>query len=390
MEINMKKALSLILSLAVMLMTSLTAFAAEKPSIDTVNAQIEGAVSYLSNGVTYDVNNAVDFASIAESGVDLSSFKDNFVASVKENLEANNGKIVSSYGESLEGYAAVIISLQALGEDTTDFYGYNIEGAFLAMDPTADPASPNYYRLITKAALYCENGESFLEQVCDSYIDKYYTMGKGADYWGFSCDNTAYFIDAVANGYAVSDKYEAVLDDAIKVLDTYKTDGGYYYSDVDYLGNPITDLSPNCDSTALALMAHSAYQSSSLELDEYFDLVNGIYADLCTFEGSSTGVFTNKGSDNSYATKEALIALSSYYYDVALQDFIYGSDDEESESTTTTTTPATTNQTDTDQTANNKNNSAKSPATGFSVTAAAAAAAALAAMAVASGVKKRK
>lgn len=379
----MKKLLSVILAVSVILMSGITAFAAEKTTSEKVKEQIDGAAAYLTSGVTgYGVDEAIDLCILANSGADVSAYKDGFLNAVKANLDANSGKIVSSYGENLATYGAVIITLISFDEDTTDFYGYNIENAFLAMDPTVAPASPNYYRIIAQGAFYCDNSDDFLVDVCDAYVSGYYTMGMGADYYGYSCDNTGYFIDAISYGYFVDDKYKAVLDDAIAVLDTYKVDGGYCY-------NPAYGTQPNADSTALALLAHCAYTDdieTKADFDAYFTLLNGIYADLCTFEGSATGVFTYDGADSAYTTKEALMALSEYYIVAYIQE---NSDEEEVTDITnepeitvpTTKEPETTTKTEVIK---------KSPATGAGVSAISSVMALFAAAGVITVLKKKE
>lgn len=384
----MKKVLSVFIAVCVMLMTSVTTFAAEAPTLEKVEEQINGAVKYLTDSVaSYGVDDALDFYIISENMEDIDKYADGFLNDVKANLDANGGKIVSSYGENLATYGAVISILIDLGEDPADFNGYNIETAFLAMDPTVEPASPSYYRAIVQGAFYCEADESieFIEKVCDTYVEKYYTMGQGVDYYGYSCDNTAYFIETLSFAYLVSDKYDSVLEDAIQVLDTYKVDGGYCF-------NPQYGTQPNANSTALALMAHSAYISEDMEdFDGYFDLVNGIYADLCTFEGSSAGIFTYDNQDNKSATHDALMALSYYYIDVLMQQDFEGEDPteedttvaEENNETTTTTAPA-------EATATAKTNtSKKSPSTGSETMAVSASIALLSAAGVFAVLKRK-
>lgn len=359
----MKKVLSVCLAVCVMLMTSVTAFAAQVPTEAKIEEQIGGAVKYLTDGVAgYGVDDALNFCILSAHIEHSDPYAAGFLADIKANLDANGGKIVSSYGENLATYGAVISILIDLGENPANFYGYDIESAFLSMDPTVEPASPNYYRAIVQGAFYCEADESieFIEKVCDTYVEKYYTMGQGVDYYGYSCDNAAYFIETLSFAYLVSDKYDSVLEDAIQVLDTYKVDGGYCF-------NPQYGTQPNANSTALALMAHSAYISEDMEnLDEYFNLVNGIYADLCTFEGSGAGIFTYDDQDNKSATHDALMALSYYYIDVLMQQDFEDEDPteedttaaEENNETTTTTAPA-------EATATAKTNtSKKSPGTG--------------------------
>lgn len=390
----MKKVLSVFLAICVMLMTSITAFAAEVPASEKVEKQINGAVAYLTKGVeSYGIDDAVNFSNLTDTEADLSKFEDGFIKAVKANLDANDGKIVPSFGENLATYGAVINALLNLGEDTTDFYGYNIEKAFMAMDPAVLPSSPNYYRIIIQGAYLCDDSDKFVEALCDTYISNYYEMGKGVDYYGYACDNTAYFIDAIACGNYLVGKYDDVLKDAIKVLDTYKVDGGYCY-------NP--GMQANADSTALALMAHCAYSSVDMDiednLDAYFELVNGIYADLCKFEGSAPGVFTFDGEDSAYATQEGLVALSYYYFDVLLQEYIRDSVDEEEEPTTDADIkkpvkkPTTTVKTETTTSApatTKTNTSKKSPNTGADVTAVSASIALFAAAGVFTVLKKK-
>ena len=404
----MKKVLSVFIAICVMLMTSITAFEAEAPSSDKVSKQIQGAVEYLTKDAeSFGVDTAVDFSLLAENGENMSKFEWNFVSDVKANLDANNGKIISSFGENLTTYAAVIISLQALEYDTNNFYGYDIEKAFLAMDPTAEPASPNYYRIITQAlsACYSEDAEDFAEAVCDSYVENYYTMGKGVDYYGFSCDNTAYFIDALT--WVLTDKYDDILNDAINVIETYKVDGGYCF-------NPEYGTEPNVNSTALALVAHCSYTSEfdGFDIDtfdeaayieimqKHFDKINSIYADLCTFEGTTTGVFTYDGEDNAYATKDALLALSYYLYEAEMQEFDWDDweiDEEDPTDNEGTTKPSVKPElptapaaATTETTTTKANTSKKSPNTGLNVAAISTSAALLAACGVLAGFKKKE
>lgn len=377
----MKKILSLLTAICIVFMSGITAFAAEAPSSEKVKAQINGAVAYITKDIkSYGVDQALDFCMIADSGADVSAYKGGFIKDVKSNLDANKGKIVSSYGENLTTYGAVIIALTALDEDITDFYGYDISKPFLAMDPTAEPVSLNYYRIITNGAFLCNNADEFLTKVCDTYIANHYTMGKGVDYYGYSCDNTAYFIDAISYGYYAVDKYKDILDDAMTVLDSYKVDGGYCF-------NPEYGKEPNADSTALALMAHSGYVSDPENLDKHFETVNGIYTDLCKFEGSGTGIFTYDSDDSVYTTKEALIALSYYYWDVVYQET---PDDKEptddSETTTAVTSEPETTKPKTTTTATAK----KSPATGIHASAVSSAVAFIAAAGVLTILKKKE
>ena len=349
----MKKTLSFFLALCLVLSMSFTAFAGEKAKAERIEEQIEGAVEYLTEGVSaYGVDDAVDFYTLVHSGADLSAYSDGFLADVKANLDTNDGKIISSYGESLATYGAVILILGELGEDPYDFYGYDIVSAFEAMNPESY-IHPYYYRIALPAAVYYCDDEVFINALCDYFVDTYYVMGQGMDLGGyFCCDNTAYFITALS---CCAYNYAEVMRDAFTVLDSYKADGGYFCD----------SYSPeaNADSTGLALMAYSSvvFYVEDEELEDYFEKTGEIYDDLCTFEGTGTGIFISSYTDEDdlYATKDALMGLEEYYF-VAYLEELYN---EENQSTTTTTTTATVKNETTDNTSK-KDTSKKSPATG--------------------------
>jgi hypothetical protein len=339
--------------------TGIIAYADEQTRSDKVMSQMEGAVEYLTKDATsYGVDDAIEYYNYVASGVDTSKFDDAFIKDVKANLDANSGKIVSSYGESLATYGAVILTLSALGEDVTDFYGYDITKAFSAMDPTGYN-NEYYYRVIIPATLYCDD-DDFAKAICDHFVDTTYVMGKGMAMYGqyFGCDNTAYFITALST-YATD--YPEVMKDAFNVLESYKVDGGYVY-DTAY------GTDPNADSTALALMAYCSvfFDVDDDDYDAYVEKVNGIYDDLCAFEGSTTGVFQYYGEDNAYATSDALKGLEEYYLIAFIQDFDFDLDPDDEEELTTT--PTTKNETTTkkSETTTKKNTSKTSPQTGAS------------------------
>jgi LPXTG-motif cell wall-anchored protein len=151
------------------------------------------------------------------------------------------------------------------------------------------------------------------------------------------------------------------MKDAFNVLESYKVDGGYVY-DTAY------GTDPNADSTALALMAYCSvfFDVDDDDYDAYVEKVNGIYDDLCAFEGSTTGVFQYYGEDNAYATSDALKGLEEYYLIAFIQDFDFDLDPDDEEELTTT--PTTKNETTTkkSETTTKKNTSKTSPQTGAS------------------------
>lgn len=394
----MKKALSIVITFCVVFMTSINAFAAQAPSSADVKKQIEGAVAYLANGASaYGVDQAMDFCIFADSGADVSKYSDGFVADVKANLQANNGKIVSSYGENLATYGAVIVALQALGEDTADFYGYNIESAFMAMDPTVMPITPNYYVTIIKGASLCNNSDAFLKALCDAYVGKFYTMGKGVGFYGYSCDNTAYFAAAISYGYYQLGEYGDVLKDALAVIETYAVNGGYCY-------NPEYGVEPNADSVGLALLAYSSYyigmDESSADAGEIAAKLNSIYNNLCAFESEKTGIFKYADDESPYSTRDALIGLAPYYLVVLSQVISDAPSNENPTAPTVPSAPAASNPSSTPsaenstQAAAKTNTSKKSPATGantavFSATAALLATAVLLTVPITASAKRK-
>ncbi|MGN0521116.1 MAG: hypothetical protein ACI4IQ_00615 [Eubacterium sp.] len=320
----------------------------EIPSLSAVKAQMLGAADYLSRDAQgYDISSAIDYLTLVKSGKDMSAYNDGFLKSVKDNLDKNNGRLMLDGKENIALYGAVIQILDELGFDPYDFEGYDLISAFTSMDISHPAENPYFYRpAIGAAALY--ELDDFGLELCKSYIDNYYTMGSGMNYYGYSCDNTADFITALSP-YCYD--YENEIDDALTVLESYRVDGGYCY-------NPQYGTEPNCDSTASALKAYASIGD--------IDKATQIYNDLCAFESNSTGVFTYGGEENALATKDALLALE-YYADIIPDDESSASsalplNEEANEKDSTATENAS--EKSTAEKAENINKSEKSPATG--------------------------
>lgn len=314
----MKKILSFTLALCIAVTSLFTGTVAmadtAKPTTQEIKAKITGAADYLvTDGSAYTVDNAAELLTLLNSGKDMSAYKDSFAKSVKENLDANNAKLIKSDTqwsqdengewqavttsvESPAAYAAVILDLYAFGYDAQSFEGYNLVYPFSQSDVSTSGDNPYYYYITLQAAEKAKLGTDFTKKVCDSFVSSYYVKGSGLDYYGYSCDNTAMFIVTIAPYY---DSYKELADDALALLETYRADGGYFYSS-EY--NTV-----NADSTALALAAYSAVGNT--------EKAQQIYADLCKFEGSKTGVFTytSGGEDSDIATKDALLGLEMFY-----------------------------------------------------------------------------
>lgn len=244
-----------------------------------------------------DINSANDYLTYLDSGYDMSSYKADFLKSVKSNLEKNNGKLLNMAGEEDLGlYGAVIQILDRYDINAERTYGYDVKAAFESL--SADKISnPYLYRVAIMSA-----SEKFAKKLCNQLIKDYYTMGKGMNYWGYSCDNTAVFLTAIA---PYADNYKDVVADAKKVIASYTTSKGCYYS-ADYTNE-------NADSTAVAMMAYSALGDNGNAMT--------LFKALKTFESDTLGVMLAYGAKNEYATKEAVLALE--YFDNSINNAGY-------------------------------------------------------------------
>jgi hypothetical protein len=278
---------------------------AENKLANYLDKEISGAAKYALNGVTsLDVNSAIDYLTYLKSGYDMSSYNKAFLASVKENLDKNGGKLKVTYNgaetETIGAYGAVIQILDILGMDATNFEGYNIVSAFESIDMNA-AYHPYYYRVAIEAA-----SEEFAKKLCDKLIKEHYTLGKGLalPVYGYACDNTAYFLTAIAK---YKDSYTQYVDDAKAVIKTYTKDGGAF-ADFTY----VTSVNP--DSTALAMMAYASIGDVKGAFDYYKTLVS-------SFESTTAGVFLYDGKENLLATKDALLGLEYFVTEVKKQGF---------------------------------------------------------------------
>lgn len=356
----MKKFLAFTISLCMALSAFVTAFAADAPDADEVKSKISGAAEYIADFYGgFSVDDASVFYRVADGIDENSAIAAGFINDVKTNLDKNNGKIISSYGESYATYACVINALYDLGKDPANFYGYDITEPFLACDAAAAPASPNYYLPSVTALCRINSSEAakFAETLCDSYIENYYTAGKGIDYYGFSCDNTAFFAATLAKAGAFTDKYSEIIDDAVNIINTYRTDGGFCF-------DPAYGTQANADSTALALMAYSCLAENEKD-GLYFDETVNIYNELIKFESGKTGVFTYDGEESAAATLDALSALTAFYGLLPVNENT--ADSALGETPAADTADTTANQTAATESENAEtaeNTSKKSPATG--------------------------
>lgn len=298
----MKKTLSICLAVILALTLAFSAFAGETVSREGALNEVNATIGYVSDGVSYTADSAVNYYYIAKDGTKGAEYYSAFLQSVKDCLNANSGKLVTAYGENITSYAAVIGIIDAMGGDPADINSVNLVELFEKFD-NLEVSSPYHYNIVIPVAgKYCS--EERVKALCDSFIKDYYTMGKGMNYYGFACDNTAMFLSAIAQSGL--DCYDGVIEDAVIVLDTYKTDNGYCY-------NPEYGTFANVNSTGLALMAKCAYYSYKGTVKENFSELCEIYNALLTFKGQTEGSFTYDGTESPYSAADALKGLTAFY-----------------------------------------------------------------------------
>lgn len=308
----MKKLLSILLSV-VMIFSAVVPFTAlaETAKITTaeatavqssVNSDIKGAIKFLN--IEQTVANSYTVHTLAKAGGDVSTY----LTALDANLKANNGKIMARQqyetadSENLVYYAAAIDILTIVGKDVTNYNGYNLKETFENFAKTNQTVSnPYFYRCIIEACVNIKNdvlGLAFANQMAQSY-----KIGSGFDYYGCSCDNTAMFVASVAPyKLALSEK----VNDALKLIEKYKKDKGYY-SDDKYT------TSENADSTAYVIMAYSSVGEYDYAYNAYKLLVSNFESK--TNDGVFLALDWNTGAltENVYATTDVLRALP--YFD---------------------------------------------------------------------------
>lgn len=290
----MKKLISVTVAICIAitsLFTGIYAMADNKVTSADVKEKIEQAAAYVTSDETasYTLSNARNFVTIIDSGADVSKYKDAFVASVKENLDANKA-VISNYGSASPAlYGATFKAFDALNVDKTSFNGYNLVSSFEAIDVSLTNDNVYTYGYAIDAAKALGN-EALALTLCDKLVSNY-TMGSGLNNWGFSCDNNGFFVLQLAPYY---NEYKEYIDDALSLIANYKKENGYY-SDEQYVPDA------NADSTAAALAAYSAVGD--------MDKAKEAYDFLCAFESKDTpGEYTN-----SFGSYDALIGFENYY-----------------------------------------------------------------------------
>lgn len=275
------------------------------PYCEALQKRACGAGNYLIDVTdSFTIDNAVDFLAALLSGAQISeTAKNSFLASLDSSLEENNGRIISSFGtEDLGIYGAVIGILKEYGYDAENYKGHNVYTAF-EMVPTDSISSPYNYKVAIDNA-----SDAFAHKLCERFIEDYYTLGVGMNYWGVSCDNTAQLLTAISK---YKSDYKDYVVDAAALLKSYIVDGGCYFS-----AQYGTDA--NANSTAAAMMAFASIGDTALWTDLYSRLIEN-------FESAdNTGVMIAYGSEDIFATKDALLAFEYANREIKPFGHIYG------------------------------------------------------------------
>lgn len=343
----MKKFTAALLCAMLVICTSVTAFGATK---NDVTEKTASAIAFAFDGnyskQGYDVKSSRNFYILASAGADASEYEgayfDSVAAAAKDGSLSDVGTI---------GLAVSIADM--LGKDAHSIGGADLIEMLESTPVENNGGTPYSYTYAIEAA-HNHSLESAEKALTEKLIS-YYTMGAGTDFWGgygTSPDDLGMFIIALSFN---AEEYGEYINDALKLLETFYTDGGY------------SNYGANADSTALALAAYSALGNKE-KADSVYDLL------INNFYDKETGGFIAE-YDEYYATADALFAFK-YYLPLA--------DDAplEEESTTTQTTTAKNQETA------KADGSKTSPATGAAGMTAAAVCAVLSLCAVVSLKKK--
>lgn len=318
----MKKVLSLTLAL-VMLISCFGTFTANAATPTKVNNQITKAAAYIVNNSDMSKLTYADFWLLVDAGYDMSAYKDAYLANLKSTLDANEGKILLEgkiydenynpvdvyYYEDIAVYAAVIATLKAMGLNPAAYEGYDLVTTFKNFD-LSGVTNPYSYRLAVYTAYNVLNDRSYAVTIANDMVDRFYYMGQGMSYYDksagysyFSCDNTGYFLAALAP-LSTEATFADCIDDACGVLKSYTKENGAF-------SDPFMTPDENADSTALAMLGFAAVNDIENANWYYQKLIDNFYNSE-TGAFTATNYYTGEVGDDLYATKEGLMGLIQF------------------------------------------------------------------------------
>lgn len=276
--------------------TSVSAANENKLSKELDQESIALADTLLTSSTTFTLNDSVSFLKLLNSGKDMSSYKEDYLQSLNECLQNNDGRVIIYGSENIGGYGAVISVLKYYGIESTNYVvgenHYNLMSKLESIDLATDNTNPYYYRYAIDVA-----SETFAKKIIDDLLLSKYTLGTGFDYYGYSCDNTAEFLVAI---HKYTSSYSTYVDDAKNLMKTYETeDGSFYCSDYG------TD--PNGNSTAKTLMAYAIVGDVDNAYDTYQKLVKNFKLAAAQYKYLKTDT-----TENSYVNNDVLQAITIY------------------------------------------------------------------------------
>lgn len=282
----MKKIIAITLS--VLLIISLLPMAAFAGGTkEEVQAKIVAARDALyGNKTAFAANESLDFLLYLSAGGDAEKYAEGYLSAIRDAFDAGQMTTADRIG-------LLIFVCAQLGEDIENFK-LNDDSTvnlyeLMKEQGTAVDSPYNYYYVILSSP-----DDAYVEEITAAMAANY-TPGSGYNYWGFGTDNTANF----AATMQYNDSYADLVEDAVNVVESAKTEKGYYY-----LADYGTDA--NANSTASALFAFSDMDAQE-KADAAYDL-------LKNFELGDGNYFymDNDKSANTFATRDALRALLAY------------------------------------------------------------------------------
>lgn len=234
----------------------------------------------------FAANESLDFLLYLQAEGDAKKYEESYFAAIRDAFD--NGSMSTA-----DRIALLIFVCAYTGEDAENFKlndNTTVDLYELLKERGTEVDSPyNYYYVLLSS-----RDSEYSTQVLEA-LKADYTLGSGYNYWGYSTDNSANFAAIMQyNG-----RHDEMVEDAVNVVESAKTDKGYYY-----LADYGTDA--NANSTASALFAFSELEDPE-KADAAYDL-------LKNFELGDGNYFymDNDKSANVYAGRDALRALLAY------------------------------------------------------------------------------
>ncbi len=296
-------------------------YADESQDFVAVNDEAAKTAEYVLNALDsteLGVYNYKEIILIMRSGIDFGDLADRYINLLESNI--TDGKLIINDSENITMYAAYLIVLALHGDNALDADESMVDAFnnLLASYTTAEElntavGNPYYYDFIVPAVFaygdYMENADSIKELLCDAIMINYEKTedGCGINYWGLSCDTNAAVIPAL-NYFSGKEEIAAAVADAVAFNESLiMEDGGSKFDNGEY------STASNADSTGAALYLYSILNNENRELS-FQGLMNFKIAD-------TPGAYTYYGSDNMYATVDALKGLVAYKMAFANEGF---------------------------------------------------------------------